>query len=61
MERLTRGRAVFEIEGIRMVYERNRENQEVDDAAENIHNMSIEGEILCFVCLFIVKYFKVES
>lgn len=49
MERLTRGRVIVDIDGVRKVYIRNRaisSEEEMDTTIESINNMSIEGNIL---------------
>lgn len=47
MERITRQRAILDIDGLRAVYHRNKKEsaEEPLEIEENIHNMSIEGKI----------------
>lgn len=48
MERLTRGRVIVKLDGIRLVYDRNRDYDM--EITQNMHEMSIEGIYyqLCF-------------
>lgn len=56
MDRYTRGRIILHVDGVRMLYERNRDTvlleQEIDDGAGQ-KNMSIEGKISFVYFLFL--------
>lgn len=48
MDRFTRGKIICYIDGVRMEYVRDRNavlEEEIDDAAGHINDMSIEGRI----------------